>query len=282
MSLSQNIKKYRLKLNITQDELAARLNISSQAISKWETGSSCPDCSLLVPLSHALGVSLDEIFENDMVTVDDTAQRAFKTVMQADSSEIFKVAHNIAWQIHRALFYHHFKDGTISSCNEDPHMFTEATSAYVVENNGFTVVSNGKEPFIMLVTEPSEGFGDFIKSFDQIIEVFSALGSPHTSRALLYLLQYRLDFYFEAEYLARECQIPEGEIDHVIADLIKLKMITRLESAIKGERRILYNSYPVHKYIGLFLLAKEIGNNKGYLMTATSRNKPLLKKESLL
>lgn len=282
MSLSQNIKKYRLQLNITQEELAARLKVSPQAISKWETGSSCPDCSLLVSLSRALGVSLDEIFENDLVSVDDTAKRAFKTVLQAESGEEFKVAHNIAWQLHRALFLHHCKDKASCSCHEDPHLFSEATSAYVVENDGFTIVSNGKEPFIMLVTEPPEGFGDFINSFDQITEVFAALGSPHTSRALLYLLQYKLDFYFEADYLARECDIPADEIGRVIDDLIKLKMLNRMESTVKGEHRVLYNSYPVHKYIGLYLLAQEIGNNKGYLMTGTPRSKPLLKKERLL
>lgn len=49
------------KYHYTQDSLADKLGISSQAISKWENGICLPDVSLLVELSNLFSVSVDEL-----------------------------------------------------------------------------------------------------------------------------------------------------------------------------------------------------------------------------
>lgn len=61
-NLSQNIRILRTQANLTQEDLAAKLSISFQAVSKWETGQSCPDIALLPALSDIFGVSLDGLF----------------------------------------------------------------------------------------------------------------------------------------------------------------------------------------------------------------------------
>ena len=58
MSLSENIKKARLERQMTQEQLAEKLGISPQAVSKWETSETYPDGALLVPLSNVLGVCI--------------------------------------------------------------------------------------------------------------------------------------------------------------------------------------------------------------------------------
>lgn len=62
MSLGNNIKKYRHELGITQEELAGILCITSQAVSKWESGAGLPDVTQIVPLAQALTVSTDALF----------------------------------------------------------------------------------------------------------------------------------------------------------------------------------------------------------------------------
>lgn len=57
--IGTKIKELRLAKNLTQETLAAKLYISPQAVSKWEQGISVPDTLLLVPLSDALGVTVD-------------------------------------------------------------------------------------------------------------------------------------------------------------------------------------------------------------------------------
>ena len=53
--LSENIKRIRKKQGLSQEELATRLNVVRQTVSKWETGLSVPDADLLISLSEALG-----------------------------------------------------------------------------------------------------------------------------------------------------------------------------------------------------------------------------------
>lgn len=57
------ISELRKEKGMTQKELAVRLYISDKAVSKWETGHSIPDITLLVPLSDQLGVTVTELLE---------------------------------------------------------------------------------------------------------------------------------------------------------------------------------------------------------------------------
>ena len=60
-SIGNRISKYRKEKGLTQEELAAKLGVSSQAVSKWENDASCPDISLLAQLCKNLGISTDEL-----------------------------------------------------------------------------------------------------------------------------------------------------------------------------------------------------------------------------
>lgn len=61
MRLSERIKKYRKDNNMTQTDLANKLYVSKQAISKWENDLGLPDVSLYPVLSEILNVSIDEL-----------------------------------------------------------------------------------------------------------------------------------------------------------------------------------------------------------------------------
>ncbi|MDD4076849.1 MAG: helix-turn-helix transcriptional regulator [Bacilli bacterium] len=61
MKLSKLIKKYRQDNNLSQTDLANKLYVSKQAISKWETDKGLPDISLYPVLSEILNVSIDEL-----------------------------------------------------------------------------------------------------------------------------------------------------------------------------------------------------------------------------
>ncbi|MBE6638487.1 MAG: helix-turn-helix transcriptional regulator [Ruminococcaceae bacterium] len=61
-TIGQNIRKLRKERQMTQEELAAQLNISAQAVSKWEMETCSPDISQIVPLAALFGVSADVLF----------------------------------------------------------------------------------------------------------------------------------------------------------------------------------------------------------------------------
>ncbi|MCI8633267.1 MAG: helix-turn-helix transcriptional regulator [Lachnospiraceae bacterium] len=65
MTLGKKIQKLRKEKNWTQEELAERLGVSSQAVSKWETDISSPDILLLRPLAELMGISVDYLLNPD-------------------------------------------------------------------------------------------------------------------------------------------------------------------------------------------------------------------------
>lgn len=65
IEVGKKIKQLRAYKGITQDALASYLNISFQAVSKWENGSAMPDITLLPKISTYFGITIDELFTLD-------------------------------------------------------------------------------------------------------------------------------------------------------------------------------------------------------------------------
>ena len=59
MNIGERIMALRKEKNISQSELAKRLNVSRQAVSKWEQGTSSPDTDRLIQLAEILGTEVE-------------------------------------------------------------------------------------------------------------------------------------------------------------------------------------------------------------------------------
>lgn len=103
MTIGKRVAQLRRAKGLTQEELASRLGVSPQAVSKWENDQTCPDISLLLPLSRLLGVTTDELLsgsqESATVQMLPPEQRKDFSVMMlrivADSSDGDKVRVNL-------------------------------------------------------------------------------------------------------------------------------------------------------------------------------------------
>ena len=62
------IKELREKRQLTQMELASKINVSDKTVSKWETGKGLPDITLIEPLASALNVSIIELMNGEYIT----------------------------------------------------------------------------------------------------------------------------------------------------------------------------------------------------------------------
>ena len=63
-TIGRNIAFYRKEKGITQEQLAEICHVSPQAVSKWENDISCPDITLLKPISRVFGVSVDKLLDD--------------------------------------------------------------------------------------------------------------------------------------------------------------------------------------------------------------------------
>ena len=66
--LAANIQKYRKKRGFTQEELAQKLGVTFQAVSKWENAKSAPDIFFLPMMAELFGCYIDELFSRDIKT----------------------------------------------------------------------------------------------------------------------------------------------------------------------------------------------------------------------
>lgn len=61
----EKLKEERVKRNLSQEEVANKLNVSRQSISKWESEEEYPSIETLIDLSYAFEISLDELLKSD-------------------------------------------------------------------------------------------------------------------------------------------------------------------------------------------------------------------------
>ena len=75
MNIGGNIKRLRQQNNMTQDQVAEKLHVSYQAVSKWENNINAPDIALLPKIANLFGVSIDALFS---VQTADEAEDCFR------------------------------------------------------------------------------------------------------------------------------------------------------------------------------------------------------------
>ena len=72
MQIGAQIKRHRTELALSQDGLAAKVYVSRQTISSWETGKTYPDVQSLLLLSEIFGVTVDDLVKGDLDTMSKT------------------------------------------------------------------------------------------------------------------------------------------------------------------------------------------------------------------
>ena len=65
MDFNEQIKHLRKESNLTQEEMAKKLNVTRQAISNWENNCNLPDFEMIILIAETFGVSLDELILGD-------------------------------------------------------------------------------------------------------------------------------------------------------------------------------------------------------------------------
>ena len=102
--VAKNITELRIRSNMTQMELAERLNYSDKTISKWERAESSPDIAVLVQIAALFNVSLDRLVSNEEIAEDipepaSPSSKYSKRVISYVSESIVWIAATLAFII---------------------------------------------------------------------------------------------------------------------------------------------------------------------------------------
>ena len=75
IKIGKFIAECRKKENLTQMQLAEKLNITDRAVSKWETGKSMPDSSIMLALCDMLNISVNELLSGEKISMENNNQK---------------------------------------------------------------------------------------------------------------------------------------------------------------------------------------------------------------
>ena len=92
MLFNEKLKMLRKESNLTQEELAEKLNVSRQAITKWESGDGTPDIENLKQISNLFNTTIDELVKEDKnVTVEAKEQYIYIEELEIDHTKHFDI-----------------------------------------------------------------------------------------------------------------------------------------------------------------------------------------------
>lgn len=177
-NLAQNIVYYRKTMKkLTQDELAELMNVSRQAVAKWENGESEPDLSKLIKLSTIFGISVDRLlFQNHYDNVPSCRSNHHdKNIIEIEGFNITSLM-EIFLKIDPldSILYTYYPNGLI--CEEtnflygtNPSLNHESLKNCILELNGGR---KRTQPFNLLIetTLPPSQMKDFIHWISQNID----------------------------------------------------------------------------------------------------------------
>lgn len=96
MKINEKIYSLRKQNNLSQEELADKLNVSRQTISKWELGESCPDFDKIVPLCELFDITTEELLRDKKIqkleSNDETKPDIIKALIMCGSIFLYFVA----------------------------------------------------------------------------------------------------------------------------------------------------------------------------------------------
>lgn len=95
--IAKNITELRLINNMTQLELAQKLNYSDKAVSKWERGESVPDVTVLVEIADIFGVTLDYLVREE--NIDEKLKEAQASEVKYNRRAISGISQGLVWFI---------------------------------------------------------------------------------------------------------------------------------------------------------------------------------------
>ena len=87
IKIGKFIKEKRKEQNITQSELAEKLNVTNRSVSKWENGICMPDASIIPELCRLLNISIDDLFNGEFIDKKDKDKYLEKSLLEVYSQK---------------------------------------------------------------------------------------------------------------------------------------------------------------------------------------------------
>ncbi len=252
-----NLVKRRKELGLTQEQLAARMNVSPQAVSKWEN-SSYPDGELLPKLAKALNTSLDSLFgikiKDSELDIESLVNDEIRTAVPEKRAEIFMRI------MYSALCAYNPNSNTVGRLRDDFDCETFA----VLKTDSEIALSrlNSDLRYFCFLDVPENGVNSYFGDTKNMIRLFNTLADDNAIRIITYLGSGVRNKMFSVAQISQKLDIPESSVQYVIDRLDRFGIVWRVSADISDVPTILYGFSHTSSIPLVFILtiAKSITN----------------------
>lgn len=290
MNIGDQISMLRKRHNLTQAELGRLVGVSSQAVSKWESGGT-PDIEMLPHIANVLGVTIDTLFGlegAERENAADVVARWLSTLPNHQRlSELYRLLMATFPCTYGSKGYSAFlwkdsmKEHLIrDTCYLDGGDSSTWVKSAVETEEGLLLGINGKNfPFYCLLPEPEGGYDKNLAPTDSYRTLFAALAMPGAMELLLCLMSRKNGLY-SVGALAKFSGLSQTEAEPALTRLVDCGLIR--QSAIETEDGTLpaYTLRDDHGLIPFLYLARWITESDDFWSHGWfDRKRPILAKE---
>lgn len=280
MSFADNIRTFRAAANLTQEQLAAAVGISAQAVSKWENSESLPDTAILPDIADALNVTIDELFGHTPKSMDSVYRALSAQIAGKKNEESVRLLFDTVLSAFRSVFEQDPKpelkgareDRPSFGTDMDSRKFDIVTSDYcVVSDAGLAQAYESKYfPYASLLMEPEDGWRTILES-KLAWDFICAMGDEDVMKCIRYLLSRNESIEMEASLLLKKAGCDAERKDEIFRKLETLRTAKLEVIEINGQPReiaVHYRGHMMRRLLPFFAAAYaaatvNFGNGRG-------------------
>lgn len=261
--LGQRVAELRKQRGVRQDDLAAAVGVTAQAVSKWENGG-LPDVELLPKLADYFQVSLDYLFGRNLTDYSDLNRELEEKLRAAEPAEKMRLALEYCWSMEKAVFpipamiHPSVTDmDTAESLAKSLGGGDEPIYSAIRAEGGFTRMRLSQPlRYFLLALEPEDWESAYLDGTDYPA-LFRALSDEDVFRAIVRLHQ-RGPSYFTAAWLAKTLEISPEKTEAVLSALKNYDQLWEEEIKLDDGQVTVYQFVQTPSFPALLLFAREL------------------------
>lgn len=229
--IGEQIKKYRIQKKYTQEQLGNIIGVTTQAVSKWERGSS-PDAEILPLIADALEVSVNALFGREDQDIQLTM---IKKLSAMPRDEAFHSAFNYCWSLFLGLsgdeeFSEDFANTFVSHSKKKdsrPDYF-----AKLMCDDGLVLarISDDFRHFFLMVRPQEDSLLSYFESEEAIRQVFALFADKKILKIIYYLYTVS-DLPVTAQLISHGTGLDLREVEHCMKTLCDKQIVHPMEIA---------------------------------------------------
>lgn len=277
MKLGDNIRLYRTKAGLTQEQLGEKVGVSSQAVSKWESDGSLPDTALLPEIAKALCTTIDGLFGYDQTNQGSMLEHLYRYQSGCPTDQQTRTDN--AWE----MLFHTFTSALWRGSPQAIPSLSDATQS--VQMSWDECFTQGwyypDTRLFLMLPRPEKGWDAAFPEDDRVEKLFRYLGDHDVVKAVRWLYTKSYGYSFLFPVLLRDTGIPTEKEEHIKNALFHLRLLEENPLILDGVPEKMYLYQPHQAILALWALGYNyLHHDCGYNWQQMNLTKPFFGEEA--